>query len=715
MYVTVISSFTMDCPYRLCEGASPGSNGRIGPLSVPRRRLERRGVRRGGTHGAGNAPPAAEEAVASRFMTRGILVQASTQRQEPGVRPHSLIRDAIFLGSNHSVDRLKVEKIFWWGSCPSIRIEEHSECPARLRRHRRLHRASGWRTIARVSDSRIRFVVVAVHENSSAGKLTAEEVVLAHDGRHFRIRLVSVDGMVVIESSAVDRGIEEDRGTIAREAGHVAVDEQPPVAEERLDNLMASARARAPDHSGVDVVVIVPAPENDGRPGGREPANQGVRSGSVERGVGLNRGSWNERDQRSALEVIAGGRNAERDGKVEADDHPGVAGLSRHMAKDHDHQQDIGLQQQVEVVCEPPAGLEHGIEAHGEIEDGWGELSEERAAAPQHEKWRPGRGVLEVPQQIADPHEEECAESIDELREVHVGRQAPAGKLAQPLQQGRPETAIGLGHESQDICPEEVAEVPGCTHYGAPKKKRADPEREQEQRLSHERASDECPAGGTVGNEHESEKEEQRPHGQSLPLDERNEPKRESHADEVRTFAADLVREPEQAVDHYRDEEVDPMLRAIHHRQPFVAVSEEDQDGKKSHSGDTAGSKGAKREVDHDPGRREQQERQKLGHAIVDTEAEHAEEGEGIAEQGATGSGEQRQSERRGEIACQRRGDSDALIAVQVGQPQAGPSESEEKERQCQEVQKILSVEGCFWTRTPRRSRTQRDEEKDCR
>src|SRR5262250_209609 len=131
--------------------------------------------------------------------------------------------------------------------------------------------------------------------------------------------------MVVIESSAVDRGIEEDRGTIARKAGHVAVDEQPPVAEERLDNLMASASSRAPDHSGVDVVVIVPAPENDGRPGGRETAKQGVRSGSVERGVGLNRGSWNAIDQRNASKVVAGSRKAQRDGKVEADDHPGIA------------------------------------------------------------------------------------------------------------------------------------------------------------------------------------------------------------------------------------------------------------------------------------------------------------------------------------------------------------------------------------------------------
>src|SRR5262245_5380414 len=189
-------------------------------------------------------PPAAEEAVASRFMNRGILVQAWAQRQEPGVRPHSLVCDAIIVGSNHNVDRLKVERIFRWGSCSSMRIEEHSECPARQRRHRRLHRASGWRTIARVSDSRIRLVVEAVHENSRAGKLTAEEVVLPHDGRHFGIRLVSIDDMVVIESSAVDRGIEEDRGTIAREAGHVAVDEQPSVAEERLDNLMASARSR---------------------------------------------------------------------------------------------------------------------------------------------------------------------------------------------------------------------------------------------------------------------------------------------------------------------------------------------------------------------------------------------------------------------------------------------------------------------------------------
>src|SRR5215831_12996673 len=118
MYVTVISSFTMDCPYRLCEGASPGSNGRMGPLSV-----------------------------ASRFMNRGILVQAWAQRQEPGVRPHSLVCDAIIVGSNHNVDRLKVERIFRWGSCSSMRIEEHSECPARQRRHRRLHRASGWRTI----------------------------------------------------------------------------------------------------------------------------------------------------------------------------------------------------------------------------------------------------------------------------------------------------------------------------------------------------------------------------------------------------------------------------------------------------------------------------------------------------------------------------------------------------------------------------------------
>src|SRR5215472_12137039 len=100
MYVTVISSFTIDCPYRLCEGASPGSNGRTGPLSVPRRRLERRGVRRGDTHGVGNAPPAAEEAVASRIINRGILVQARAQRQEPGVRPYSLVRDAIVLGSN---------------------------------------------------------------------------------------------------------------------------------------------------------------------------------------------------------------------------------------------------------------------------------------------------------------------------------------------------------------------------------------------------------------------------------------------------------------------------------------------------------------------------------------------------------------------------------------------------------------------------------------
>src|SRR5215471_8340749 len=192
--------------------------------------------------------------------------------------------------------------------------------------------------------------MATVHENSNARKLTAEQVVLAYDGRHFGIHLVSIAGTVVIESSAFGRGIEEDGGTIAREAGHVAVDEQLPIVEERFDNLMAPASSRAPDHSGVDVVVIVPAPENDGRSGGRETANQGVRSGSVERGVGLNRGSWNDRDQRNALEVIAGGRNAERDGKVEADDHPGVAALSRHMAKDHDHQQDIGLQQQVQVV-----------------------------------------------------------------------------------------------------------------------------------------------------------------------------------------------------------------------------------------------------------------------------------------------------------------------------------------------------------------------------
>src|SRR5215470_10932146 len=140
--------------------------------------------------------------------------------------------------------------------------------------------ASGWRTIAQVSKSRVRFVVATVHENSSAKKHTAEELVLAHDGRHFGILLVSIDGTVVIESSAVGRGLEEERGAIAREAGHVAVDEQPPVAEERLDNLMASASSRAPDHSGVDVVVIIPAPENDGRPGGRETANQGVRGGA---------------------------------------------------------------------------------------------------------------------------------------------------------------------------------------------------------------------------------------------------------------------------------------------------------------------------------------------------------------------------------------------------------------------------------------------------
>src|SRR5499427_5889562 len=168
--------------------------------------------------------------------------------------------------------------------------------------------ASGWRTIAQVSQSRVRFIVATVDKDSSARKLTTESVVLAHDGRHFGIGFVSIDGTLAIEPSAFARGIEEDRGTIAREAGHVAVDEQSPVAEERLDNLMASASSRAPDHSGVDIVVIVPPPENDGRPGGREPANQGVRSGSVERGVGLHRGSWNERDQRSVYQVVAGSR-----------------------------------------------------------------------------------------------------------------------------------------------------------------------------------------------------------------------------------------------------------------------------------------------------------------------------------------------------------------------------------------------------------------------
>src|SRR5215813_4099027 len=132
---------------------------------------------------------------------------------------------------------------------------------------------SGWRTIAQVSQSRVRFVVATVHENSSARKLTAEQVVLAHDVRHLGIGFVSIDGTLAIGPSAFGRGIEEDRGTIAREAGHVAVNEQPPVAEERLDNLVASTSLGAPDHSGVDVVVIVPAPENDGRSGGRETAN----------------------------------------------------------------------------------------------------------------------------------------------------------------------------------------------------------------------------------------------------------------------------------------------------------------------------------------------------------------------------------------------------------------------------------------------------------
>src|SRR5262245_40348753 len=151
------------------------------------------------------------------------------------------------------------------------------------------------------------------------------------------------------------------------------------------------------------------------------------------------------------------------------------------------------------------------------------------------------------------------------------------------------------------------------------------------------------------------------------------------------------------------------MLRTIHHRPRFVAMSEEDQDGKKAHSGDTAGSKGTKGEVDHGPGRGEQQERQKLGHAIVDTEAEHTKDDEGIREQGAAGSGEQRQTERRREIACQRRGDGDALIGLQGGQPQGGPSEGEEKERKGQDVEEILSAEGRFWTRTPRRSLPQRE------
>src|SRR5215467_972992 len=149
--------------------------------------------------------------------------------------------------------------------------------------------ASGWRTIAQVSQPRVRFVVATVHKDSSVRKLTTELVVLAHGGRHFGIGFVSIDGTLVIVPSALGRGIEEDRGTIAREAGHVAVDEQAPVvAEERLDNLMTSARSRAPDHSGVDIVMIVPAPENDGRSGGGETADQGV-GGSVERGVGLNR------------------------------------------------------------------------------------------------------------------------------------------------------------------------------------------------------------------------------------------------------------------------------------------------------------------------------------------------------------------------------------------------------------------------------------------
>src|SRR5262245_11552438 len=268
--------------------------------------------------------------------------------------------------------------------------------------------------------------------------------------------------MVVIESGAVGRGIEEDRGTIAREAGHVAVDEQLPVAEERLDDLMASAGARAPDHSGVDVVVIVPAPENDGRSGWRETANQSVRSGGGEPGVGLNRGSWNELDQRCTFKVVASTRNAQRDGKVKSDDHPWVAAPARHMAKGHRHQQEIGLQQEVQIMWERPAGLEHRIEAHGEIEDSWRKLSEGRGAAPQHETWRLGWRVLKVPQQIADRDEEEHAKGRDEPREVREGRQAPAGKRDQPLQQGRLETGIGLGHESEDVCPEEVVEVPGC-------------------------------------------------------------------------------------------------------------------------------------------------------------------------------------------------------------------------------------------------------------
>src|SRR5215813_3807364 len=154
------------------------------------------------------------------------------------------------------------------------------------------------------------------------------------------------------------------------------------------------------------------------------------------------------------------------------------------------------------------------------------------------------------------------------------------------------------------------------------------------------------------------------------------------------------------------------MLRAVLRRPPlvrpqFVAVPEEDQDGKKGYSGDTAGSKGAKREVDHGPGCCEEQERQKLGRAIIDTEAEHTEEGEGIGEQGASRSGEQRQSERWGEIACQRRGDGDAFIAARVGQRQAGPPEGEKKERKGQDVEEILSAEGRIWLRTPRRSPAQ--------
>src|SRR5262245_54237095 len=114
MYLTVISSFTIDCPYRLCEGASPVStDSRLGALGP-----YRFGAAGLGVEGCGGGTPTApgtrllrtEEAVANRFISMGILSQARAQRQAPGVRPHSLVCHAIFSGGDHNVDRLKVEK-----------------------------------------------------------------------------------------------------------------------------------------------------------------------------------------------------------------------------------------------------------------------------------------------------------------------------------------------------------------------------------------------------------------------------------------------------------------------------------------------------------------------------------------------------------------------------------------------------------------------------